>query len=412
MKSRSRSVRALAVGEVPELTESARAVFKTLATSGPNTRPVMGELLSFSKPTMSAAVGELEAYGLVASHGISKGASGRTAVTYGLGRQAGHVIGIDAGTTRVRAIAATLDGRILTEVEQPLDGRDAGGIGLGSRMIDEIADSLQRGLPEAAGPVRAVTVALPTIVSSAPGAATRHEALMAVAKALPRRFHAPVLLENNVNCAALAERHVGAARGRPFFIYLQVGVKIGLGIVMDGRLLRGVGGAAGEVGRLPFPWSAAEAPRYEGLEHYLGSTEFVARCARDWPESEGPAPTSPEEIFARAVSSPHARGCVDRHAADIGRLVAACVGILDPGFVVLGGGVGQNAMLVEGVRKTVAELTWATEIAISELTSRGTVLGALQLAADFSLASLLGEERHPAFVVSDPEDVAGGTHLR
>jgi predicted NBD/HSP70 family sugar kinase len=84
---------------------------------------------------------------------------------------------------------------------------------------------------------------------------------------------------------------------------------------------------------------------------------------------------------------------VQRHAADIGRLVASCVGILDPGLVVLGGGVGQNPLVVEEVRRTVQRLAWPTEITTSTLGAKATVLGAVRLAADYALNTILGSER-------------------
>lgn len=371
-------------GPPPALTESARAVLRTVSTSGPITRPQLGALLAFSKPTMSAAVGELEALGLVASRGTVKGPTGRTAVTYGLGPEAGTVVGVDAGTTHTHAIAAGLDGRPIAEADLPSSQIEG--------AVEQVLGGVRRD-----GPLRAIAVAVPTIVSSALAPRGRGKDLLDIAQRLQARFRVPILLENNVNCAALAELREGTAQGRASFIYLQVGVKIGLGIVIDGRLFRGFNGAAGEVGRLPFPWSAAETPRLEGLEEYLGSASLVARCARDWPGDEGTPPQSAEELFARAATSAHARACIDRHAADIGRLVAACVGVLDPGLAVLGGGVGQNELMVEQIGRTVAELTWPTEIAVSRLTRKATVLGAVGLAADYSLGTLLGEDRSPAF---------------
>jgi hypothetical protein len=107
-------------------------------------------------------------------------------------------------------------------------------------------------------------------------------------------------------------------------------------------------------------------------------------------------------LFARAATSDYARGWVNRHATDIGRLAAACVAILDPGLIVLGGGVGQNPVLIDQVTRVVGELTWPTKIAVSRFNTDGTVLGAVQLAVDYSLGTLLGEERHPALVVPPP----------
>src|SRR5262249_42579524 len=135
----------------------------------------------------------------------------------------------------------------------------------------------------------------------------------------------PLILENNVNCAALAEMHHGAARGRSSFAYLQVGIKIGLGVVYEGRLFRGFNGAAGEVARVPLPWSEPEVARREGLEHYLGSEALMRRVARDWPAADGPPPRDAAALFERAgTGSPAAMAWVERHAADVARMIVAC----------------------------------------------------------------------------------------
>ncbi|WP_222295916.1 MarR family transcriptional regulator [Rhizobium leguminosarum] len=90
--------------ETPALTESARAVLRTIAGGGPATRPQLSASLAFSKPTMSAAVNELERLGLLAPAGVNRGSVGRTSVTYGLGRAAGYVIGVDCGTTHISGV--------------------------------------------------------------------------------------------------------------------------------------------------------------------------------------------------------------------------------------------------------------------------------------------------------------------
>ena len=244
-----------AIGTPPQLTDSARAVLRTLATSGAITRPRLSALLALSKPTMSMAVAELSALGLVASQGLSKGPTGRTAILYGLGPAAGHVVGIDAGTTHVRAVVTALDGQSLAKTEAPLPGTAPWSRAVGS-TVRAVTDALLPSVATRAGPLRAVAVALPMIVSNSRPLPASDPVLQVL-----RQHNAPLVLENNVNCAALAELHHGAASGWSGFVYLQVGVKIGLGIVHDRRLFRGFNGGAGEVGRLPFPWSATEVPR-------------------------------------------------------------------------------------------------------------------------------------------------------
>lgn len=373
------------------LTESAQAVLRTLARIGPTTRPQLSALLSLSKPTMSVAVAELIGQGLVAPSGSTQGATGRRATIYGLGSGAGHVIGVDAGSTQVRALAQTLDGRRLAEVEERLARGQRHVSPAMSAAVRAAADRVSAAVGGAFGPLRAIAVALPVVVSANRPEITHKGDMETLLEAFEPAAPVPLILENNVNCAALAEMHHGAARERGSFAYLQVGIKIGLGIVHEGRLFRGFHGAAGEVARVPFPWSETELPRREGLEHHLGAEALMRRVARDWPAAEGPCPRDAAGLFERAAAgSPAAQRWVERHAADIGRMIVACVGILDPGLVVLGGGVGQNPVLAREARKVVSSLVWPTEIVTSSLGNRGTALGAVQLAADYALEAILG----------------------
>ena len=381
----------------PALTESARAVLKLISRSGPLTRPQLGTALAFSKPTMSAAVGELEEIGLVESNGIAQGALGRRAVTYGLGPRAGFTIGIDCGTTQIHAMAATLDGRCFAELQRTLDDENGDLDQRRFRTIETTVAALLKRTGKMK-PLRAIAIALPNIISESLDRLPGRAEFLKVLQRLKAAHNVPVMLENNVNCAALAEYHEGSAKNHAFAVYMQIGVKVGVGIVIEGRLFRGFRGGAGEIGHLPFPWSEKEQPRFQQVETYLGSAQLLQRCRSNWPAAEGKPPRSTEELFALATTSKHARRCIDRHATDIGNLAATCVSLLDPEIVVLGGGVGQNAILLDGVRKVVTALCWPVEIVIGELPNRATVLGTVRLATDFALANLLGEGSSAAFL--------------
>jgi predicted NBD/HSP70 family sugar kinase len=189
----------------------------------------------------------------------------------------------------------------------------------------------------------------------------------------------------------------GAAAGHSSFAYLQAGVKIGVGLVVNGQLVRGAGGAAGEVANLPFPWSPADTPRRGALEQYLGSAALLRRCRSHWPAEEAPPPHDAVELFARAESgSAAAMHAVRQHAEDIGRLAASVIAMLDPGLIVLGGGVGQNQLLIPEVRRTVEQLAWPTEIVTSTLGAQGTITGAARIAASNALQAMVGADREPA----------------
>lgn len=309
---------------------------------------------------------------------------------YSLAPTAGHVLGVEIGATGVRAAAFSLDGQEIGAAEERLPAGHptvtpeaaTAAAGVVRRVRDEVAGHH--------GPLREVVVAAPTLPSTERGGGLRPDGTVRIGDTLPVPDGVPVTVENNVNCAAVAEHRFGVARDRQMFAYIQVGVKIGVGIVLDGRLMRGASGAAGEAAMLPFPWSAAQRPSRAGLEQFLGSDALMERCAGAWPASgAGPLPRDAKALFeAAADGHAVARRVVDQHAADIGRLVAAVVALVDPGLVVLGGGVGQNQLVLPEVRRTVQALTWDTEVTVGGLGDRATLLGAVHLAVTRALDSM------------------------
>jgi predicted NBD/HSP70 family sugar kinase len=370
-----------------DLPESARAVLRALVTDGPATRPQLGQALDLSRPTMSVAMAELAKLDLVAEQGSTRGATGRSAVVYSIAPAAGHVLGVEVASTRVRVAAHSLDGTQIASREEKMSPRRRRVTASATATAVELANKVHADVGNRFGPLRDVVVAAPTKPIDEPRAAMASLRIDgAELRALPVPADVPVIVENNVNCAAIAEHRIGVARGQRTFAYLQVGVKIGVGIVVDGKLLHGAHGAAGEVSMLPFPWSESEKPQRAGLETYLGSDALMERCAASWPTSAGVPPKDAEALFTAAVRGDlPARRMVDRHARDIGRLAVAVLGVIDPGLVVLGGGVGQNQLVLPEVRRTLRDLAWDTEVTVGALGDRATVLGAVHIAISRAL---------------------------
>jgi len=361
------------VAEAPRLTESASAVFAVLAEAGSATRPQLASLAGLSKPTVSSAVAELESARLAAHSGTASGGTGRSAAVYGLGPAAGAVLAVDLGPALTRVRGCALDGTLLAQAT-------------GTR--EEAADVVREALVAlpAGAPLRTVVVAVGDVTAREkegarmrPATAKAGPVFDAMAVALPPGV--PVHLENNVNCAALAELHEGAARGRHTFGYLRIGVGIGLGIVVGGQVLRGANGAAGELARLPYPWDDGREPRHEALEEYIGARSLLRRAAEAWPDEDGPCPRTAEQLFALAGEGrAAARAVIGRHATDVGRLAAAVTAVLDPGLLVLGGSTGAFPQLLPGVRAELERLSWPTEVVSSTVGDSGTVVGAARLA--------------------------------
>ena len=364
------------------LSESAGEVFAQLAGLVRATRPQLATACALSKPTVSVAMSELETAGLVERDGTAHGLTGRSAAVYRLARKAGYVLAVDRGSTQVSFRAIALDGSLLDEGHTSHPDRAWSMIGdaLGQRADD--------------GPLRTAVVAVSDVVlpDQAADPMTAERVRRAVASLrLPEAV--PVAVENNVNCAAIAELHDGGDGDRDTFVYLQVGVGIGAGIVIGRRLLRGRNGAAGEVARLAYPWTDGREPGREALEARLGSPGLMRLVGSVWRGGEGgdgPLPEDPEAVFALAGQGHERAGAlVAEHAAEVGKLAASLVSVLDPGLVILGGGVGRNPLLTDGVRRTLAALSWPTKVEVSRLGERATVLGAAHLARDHGVNAVV-----------------------
>lgn len=373
------------------LTASAKSIFRLLATRGPATRPQLGELLGLSRPTMSAAISELEEVGLATKIGEVQGALGRKAAVYRPGPAAGHVISIDAGSTHVRLRASTLDHRLLHSRVYRLPSSQ---LLLGEEISRAVADELAAAMAEtdpAWGALRAIGIALPSRVVGPQGDrnATRQQAIFS-------RFEPPaeipIVLENNVNCAAVAERSNGVAKDSETFAYVQIGLKIGMGIMLDGKLLRGRNGAAGEISHLAFPMADGTSPIPGEIERFMGTEALMQRVAARWPKSQGAPPADAAALMQLAADgNAAALEQVTRHAEDIGAIVASCVSMVDPGLVVLGGGLGASPLLLPTVTEVANRLSYPVEVRTSSLGQDATVLGVEKLASEKAVDLILGD---------------------
>jgi predicted NBD/HSP70 family sugar kinase len=90
--------------------------------------------------------------------------------------------------------------------------------------------------------------------------------------------------------------------------------------------------------------------------------------------------------------NPAAKRHVARQAADIGAIVASCVSVVDPGVVVLGGGLGSSPLLLPDVRETVSRLSYSVEIRSTLLGSNATVLGIEQSAIEHAIDRAIGRD--------------------
>ncbi|HVP01167.1 MAG TPA: ROK family protein [Solirubrobacteraceae bacterium] len=372
-----------------------QAVLETIFRKGPITRPEIAAATSLSKPTVSAAVSRLEHGGLVRAAGRRGGQRGRKPVAYVVSSRAGFVVGGDIGGSNLRVAAADLFGEPICDLRQPTakDGSRAVGVQV-LEMVSEVID--RAGADN--GPPLALGISAPGIVDQASGRVTSlaynvaPEGGFDPLEVLRDRFDLPVLVDNNVNLAAVGERWFGLARGVSTMVFIAIGAGIGMGIIIDDELVRGAHGAAGEIGYLPLVGDPFD-PRHRlhgGLEDEIGAAGIVAA----FNEARGagdPEIASVEDLFERAAGgNAAARSVVDHVAARLGTAIATVCAILDPELVVLGGGIGANPILLRPARGSAAALVPITaRIETSLLGERAALQGAIAVALHAARTMLL-----------------------
>jgi fructokinase len=170
---------------------------------------------------------------------------------------------------------------------------------------------------------------------------------------LERRLARPLRFANDADCLALSEAIDGAAAGAGTVFGVIVGTGTGGGIVVDGRLLAGPNGIAGEWGHNPLPWPAADelpgAGCYCGLRGCIETWLSGPGLARDYRGLTG-AERPARAIAERAAAGESAAGTVLlRYADRMARALATVINILDPDVIVLGGGLSNVDMLYQAV---------------------------------------------------------------
>ncbi|TCV99679.1 ROK family transcriptional regulator [Biostraticola tofi] len=368
------------------LSERSRLILTSIITHGSGTQSEMMTRLGMSKSTVSSGLQELQRQQLI-STAMEKG---RVNQLYLLAKESGWVLGADIGNTQVQLIARSLDGGQLA-LRQLTHAASA-------QLVKSAADAIASLRQELSsfGPLLAMTVALSKPVrpdiqlygrEGPSQAGMTPDAIMA---RLSLPDNTQTVVENNVNCAVVAEVRQGIAKGLKDVVFLQVGERIGSGIISGGSLIHGARGGAGEIADMPFPWSGTESPRELSLERHLAKQGFIERLnARR--SSDEPVVRSLEALLARAADGePMAMQAIERHGEQIGFLALGLVAILDPAMIVLGGSVGSHWMIVSAVRKTVAAISPYTVVAATQFGHQATVEGAVQLALEAAQIKLLG----------------------
>lgn len=321
---------------------------------------------ALSRPTVEGTLAQLlrEGWVLESEPQTSGRGAGRPAKYYAFADRSKLIMGVDLGPHGVICTAATLRGEVLATARiADLD------IPSGEQAFAALVDAVTAALTEsgrAEKDVIALTVGLPAIVDA------RGDVSLTVVVPEWRSFRLTerirerfasmhVIFENDANLATVGELAWGSAVGARSMVNVLVGHRVGAGVILDGRLTRGVHGAAGEIGALP-------AARWESAYRRLA----------------GPAGRVQDTLGGIADDDPAALRRLEKFAEDLARGIAALCLVLDPEVVIIGGGSTRfGERLIEPLHAAVAALTlFPVELRTSTLGQSAVALGGVAMSRD------------------------------
>ncbi|MEI3227998.1 MAG: ROK family glucokinase [Lachnospiraceae bacterium] len=265
-----------------------------------------------------------------------------------------YKFGVDVGGTTVKIGLFSGDGKLEEKYEIATDKSDQGAhiIEHIAAKLDEIIAEKSYGILDCMG----VGIGLPGPVDRGMilGCVNLGWGIFSIVEEFSKAFHnVPVYAGNDANIAALGEYVAGAGKGMKNMIMVTLGTGVGGGIIIDGRILEGANGGAGEIGHIPVnpqEQDTCGCGKKGCLEQYASATGIV-RIAEKLRKENGntalPAGCTAKQVFDYAKEGDElAMQAVEELGRYLGLALASCACVLNPEGIVIGGGVSRAGKIL------------------------------------------------------------------
>ncbi|WP_017688838.1 ROK family protein [Paenibacillus sp. PAMC 26794] len=392
-------------------------IMDALITQGTMSRADISRQTGLSKPTVSLAVEHLIDRNLVREMGPADNAQGRKATLIRFNETAYYVCGIDIGATRIRIALSDLNGEIIAYrtypmvVQEAYERAEATMLELLRSHMNELLDKNHLNWDQ----IQCIGFGIPGVVL--PDSGRIHRIVDPLAgleeafslESLSGAFPCEVILENDVNLAALGEYRSGSAAGYPLFVFFSIGTGTGAGIMVHGQLLRGLGGLTGEIAEMLVDDGRRleEVLSADGLmqlaKDYLDQHDELLEVADsdsdvdvkvDEVADDLHRHLTPEKLFEAARSGEvEALDILQQYSQRIASALRQISVVLAPDLIVLGGGVGGNGdVLLPLLRQIISEqFPVQPQLICSKLGEQAVVTGAVQVAIQQTMLNLQQE---------------------
>lgn len=314
-------------------------LLELIRTGRARTRRELLTSTGLSRSTVAARLDQLVEAGYLRESGVETGSRGRPSTVLAFDDAHGAVLAADLGATHARAALCDLAGRTLGEVAQNLR------ISNGPEAVLEWLEAQWRRLLGAsgldAGRVVGLGVGVPGPVDFTTGRPIRPPIMPGwddypVRDRLEQAFGVPGFVENDANVMALGEFHAGLS-SCPSLLFVKVATGIGAGMVVEGRLVRGVNGGSGDIGHVRISDAGTGPVCACGARGCLAASASGSALARRLREIGLPAETSRDAVGLAQAGDPHAIALIREAGLLLGDVLATAVTLLNPQILMVGG---------------------------------------------------------------------------
>jgi predicted NBD/HSP70 family sugar kinase len=313
------------------------AVLSMIARQGPISRSEVARRLAISPATVTSATRHLLGRGLIKVVERAPSRGGRPALLLGLVASAAQALGVKIAADHLVGVRVDLDGEVLDGFECPFDAAAVD-------ALDQLTAILKPHVtpPSGDGPLLlGIGLGVPGVAEGGPTGPVTSPVLgwdrLGIAELLERELAVPVLVDNDVNTLAVAERLYGRGQSTEHFLTVTIGRGVGLGIVVGGEVYRGANGGAGEFGHVT---AVENGPLCECGKH--GCLEALVADPALVREGRTAGVLAPDDGIDRLraladAGDEGARATYRDAGATFGRAVANLVNVLSPECVFVSG---------------------------------------------------------------------------
>ncbi|OFX14515.1 MAG: transcriptional regulator [Alphaproteobacteria bacterium RIFOXYD12_FULL_60_8] len=269
-------------------------------------------------------------------------------------------LGVDLGGTKIEVIALSDEGRVLARERTPTPRGDY------AATLKAVRD-LVLGVESRLGATGTLGVGIPGTVSPASGLIKNANSTWIIGHPLDKDLEAllqrPVKLANDADCFALSEAVDGAGQGADVVFGVILGTGVGGGVVAHGRLLSGPNAIAGEWGHNPLPWP--EDDERPGPACYCGKHGCIETflsgpgLALDFTKVTGQETSTFDIALGQ---TPEARAALRRYEVRLAKALATVINVIDPGVIVLGGGMSNLEPLYTNVPPLLGQWVFSDRV--------------------------------------------------